>query len=101
MDGNCHLWWLTVLSLNFPGITFRDLSREGMNKKRGKGEGQEQKANSIAASPGPLSVRLTIFMSLVQRERRVRSVLLLGAPPQTKGVSAYLGVRLQGLEGDI
>ena len=94
MDGSCHLWWLTVLSLNFPGITFRGLSREDMRKKQGKGEGQEQKTNSTAASLGSLCVRLTIFMSLVQRERRVRSVLLLGAPPQTKGVSAYLGVRL-------
>lgn len=44
MDGNRHLWWLTVLSLNCPGITFRDLSREGVNEKQGNGEGQEQKA---------------------------------------------------------
>ena len=94
MDGNCHLWWLTVLSLNFPGITFRDLSREGVNEKQGKGEGQEPKAKSAAASPGPFCVRLTVFMSLVQREKRVRYDLLLGAPPQIKGVSAYLGVRL-------
>lgn len=68
------------------------------NRETEKGKSKRPKYSSLS---GPFSVRLTIFMSLVQRERRVRYDLLLEAPPQTKGVSAYLGIRLQGPKGGI
>lgn len=61
------------------------------NGEKEKGKSQRPRVQQPLRA---LSVFASLSLCPWSRERRVRYDLLLGAPPQTKGVSVYLGVRL-------